>query len=94
MTFLYKPEILAQLLLHGVRPASGTRPAFVQDFLNDLYRYEIRRLKSRLLRREFPQAQYYGLVVDLRRKYTLVSIPVHFWTVPEMPAESDQVPPC
>ena len=94
MTFQYKPDILAQLLLHGIRPAPGTRPAIVQEFLGDLYRYEIRKLKARLLRREFPQARYHGLVVDLRRKYPLVSIPVHVWTAPGSPAESDHVPLC
>ncbi len=93
-TFHYRPEILAQLLLHGVRPAPGTRPALVQAFLNDLYRYEIRTLKRRLLRREFPQADYFGLVVDLRRKYPLVSVPVHHWTVPGSSAGTDQRPLC
>jgi len=44
--FHYRPDILVQLLAHGVRPAPRTRPAMVFRFLNDLYRYELRRLKD------------------------------------------------
>ena len=94
MTFQYQPEILAQLLEHGVRPLPTTRPALVAEYLNDLYRWEIRRLKARLLRKEFPQSAYAGMVVDLRRKYPLVSVPVQVWTEPGTPAESADVPLC
>jgi len=94
MEFTYQQEILEQLLGHGIRPVPGTRPALVARFVNDLYRYELRRLKARLAGREFPQPAYAGLVVALRHKYPLVSVPVRFWTVPGMPAEPDDVPLC
>ena len=94
MAFHYRPDILAQLLEHGVRPLPGTRPALVAEYLNDLYRWEIRRLKARLLRKEFPQSEYYRMVVGLRHKYPLVSVPVQIWTEPGTPAESPDVPLC
>lgn len=94
MMFQYRPDILAKLLEHGVRPAPTTRPAFVSGFLSDLYRYELRRLKERLRRKEFPQQAYFDRVVELRLRYPLVSLPVHLWTVPGTPGERDDVPLC
>jgi len=94
MTFHYQAEILVQLAAHGLRPSPATRPAFVLDYVNDLYRYELRRLRARLLRREFPQREYYGMVVDVRRRYPLVSVHPARWTNPGTKAESIDVPLC
>lgn len=94
MEFQYRSEIAQQLLAHGVRPVARTRPALVFRFLNDLYRYELRRLKAARARRAFPPADYAGYVVGLRQKYPLVSVPVQHWTVPGTPAEPDEVPLC
>jgi hypothetical protein len=85
MTYRYRADVLDQLLEHGVRPLSTTPPALVHDFVSDLYRYELRRLKQRLARREFPQPEYFGRVVELRQKYPLVSVPLRFWTKPGTP---------
>jgi hypothetical protein len=75
----YRPAVLAALAGHGVRPTSATPPERVHDFVSDLYRYELRRLRDRLLRREIPKAGYYDRVVALRRAYALVSLkPVDF----------------
>ncbi|MCY4027922.1 MAG: hypothetical protein OXH75_16625 [Acidobacteria bacterium] len=71
------------LARHGVRPTPSTRPEIVHEFVNDLYRYELRRLRGRLVRGEVARSDYAGLVVDLRRKYMLVSVPLRHWTVPE-----------
>jgi hypothetical protein len=81
--YRYRPEILAELLKHGVRPTPTTPPKLVADFLSDLYRYEIRRLRARLHRGEVPKERYVEEVVALRRKYPLVSVPVRLWTVGE-----------
>ena len=94
MTFYYRPEIMAQLAAHGIQPSSSTRPAVVLDYLNDLYRYELRRLRARLRRREFPQREYYGMVVDVRRKYPLVSVHLNHWTNPGTKSESSDVRLC
>lgn len=79
MVYRYHPEVLAQLLLHGVRPAPHTPPQLAYDFLNDLYRYELRRLRDALVRGQIAKAGYYDRVVQLRRKYPLVSIKPHLW---------------
>ena len=74
MTYRYKADVLAQLAVHGVRPISTTRPERVREFLNDLYRYELQRLRARLLRHEFPRTSYYGLVVEVRNRYRLLAL--------------------
>lgn len=76
---VYRPEVLEQLAIHGIMPKSSTAPDFIRDYLSDLYRYEIRRLKRRLLAGEFPKEEYLSRVVRLRLQYPLLSIPVHLW---------------
>jgi hypothetical protein len=94
MAFEYQPEILAQLLEHGVRPAPGSRPALIFSFLNDLYRYELRRLKQRRAETQIASREYAAHVVALRHRYPLVSVPVRFWTVPGTPADPEDVSLC
>jgi hypothetical protein len=77
--FEYAPEALEILAAHGLRPGPATPPAVVREGLSDLYRYEIRRLKARLLAGEFPKDQYIERVVELRRRYWLLSVPIGRW---------------
>jgi hypothetical protein len=77
--FEYAPEALDILAVHGLQPGPATPPAVVRAALNDLYRYEIRRLKRRLLAGEFPKERYVDLVIELRKHYWLLSVPVHRW---------------
>lgn len=79
MEYRYRPDVLEQLLLHGIRPTAATPPGLVYDFVNDLYRYELRRLRAALLDGAIPKAGYFGRVVELRRKYPLVSIKADLW---------------
>ena len=79
MVYEYAPEALEVLAGHGLRPGPGTRPAVVRDALNDLYRYEIRRLRRRLRAGEIPMARYKDHVIDLRKQYWLLSIPPERW---------------
>ena len=78
--YIYRPPILAELLRHGVRPTPTTRPELVHAFVSDLYRYELRRLRDRLLRREFPKHEYFGRVVELRKRYHVISLRASEWT--------------
>jgi hypothetical protein len=79
MQYRYRPDVLAQLVAHGVTPKPSTSPEFVRDFLNDLYRYELRRLRDRLVRREIAKPDYYAHVVDVRRRYPLLSMKLWEW---------------
>jgi hypothetical protein len=69
----YRADVLEQLLVHGVRPLPHTRPEVVRDFVRDLYKYEIRCLRERYLRHEFPKTEYAGRVDDLRRRYPVLA---------------------
>jgi hypothetical protein len=79
MQYRYRPDVLEQLGAHGVSPKPSTSPEFVRDFLNDLYRYELRRLRDRLVRRETAKPDYYAHVVDVRRRYPLLSMKLWEW---------------
>ena len=70
----YRADVLAQLIAHGVRPAEHTKPELVRDFVRDLYKYEIRCLRARYLRRDFPKGEYAGRVDDLRRRYPVLAL--------------------
>ena len=75
----YPAELRDALLSFGISPGPGTSPRFVRDQLSDLYRYEIRRLRGRLLAGEFPKADYVGHVISLRKKYWPLALTPEQW---------------
>ncbi len=75
----YRPEVLDELARHGICPRPTTPPRLVRAYLNDLYRYEIRALRARLLAGEFPKREYSPRVAALKSKYPLLAIPIQFW---------------
>jgi hypothetical protein len=77
--YRYKEEILVQIVGHGVRPTPDTPPERVHEFVNDLYRYELRRLRDRLARREIARADYYDHVVEIRRRYPALALKPWQW---------------
>jgi hypothetical protein len=66
--------VLAQLERHGVRPRPDTRPELVREFVRDLYKFEIRRLRERMLKSEFPRREYAGRVEALRDQYPVLAL--------------------
>lgn len=82
-TYLYRAGILEELLRHAVRPASTTRPELVHEFVSDLYRHRLRRLRDRLLAGEFPKHQYFGRVVELQKEYRIISMRPADWIEPD-----------
>lgn len=78
MTF--RPDILEELARHGLRPRPNTRSALLREQINDLYRIEIRKLRDRCRAGEFPINELPTHVVELRRRYVLLSIPIDNWT--------------
>lgn len=79
MTYEWDPRIVEALGAVGVRPSPASAPAPVKDFVGRLYRYELRRLRERLLRREIPKPGYAGLVAALRPRYWMLSKPAAEW---------------
>ena len=74
-----KPEILEALAGHGLRPKADTRAARLREQINDLYRIEIRKLRDRCRAGEFPVGELAPRVVELRKRYPLLSIPITQW---------------
>lgn len=72
--FQYRADVIDRLWRHGVHPTSHTRPELVRDFVRDLYKYEIRRLRARMLNDEFPRTEYSDRVEALRRCYPVLSL--------------------
>jgi hypothetical protein len=72
--YVYRPDVLAQLLRHGIRPTDRTPPALVRDYVRDLYKYEIRCLRERYLRGAFPKIEYASRVDALRRSYPVLAL--------------------
>lgn len=81
--YRYRPDVLEHLWRHGVQPRDTTPPDLVREFVNDLYRYELRKLRDRLLVGEVPRAQYYQLVVDMRNKYPVLALKAWQWLIRE-----------
>lgn len=82
-TYWYDQRVLEELGRHGLRPLPHTTPGRLRDAVLDLYKYEIRRLRSELLAKRFRRQEYAGQVVALRRRYWLLSVPVERWVVRE-----------
>lgn len=78
-TYRYRPDVLEALSYYGVQPTPTTRPELVHGFVSDLYRFEIRRLRERLLRNEFPRREYAGKVIELRLRYKVISLRPPEW---------------
>jgi hypothetical protein len=77
--YTYHPKVSEDLGLFGLRPRPTTPPALAKEFVNDLYRYELRTLRARLVAREIPRQGYSDRVVELRKKYFLLSIRLDLW---------------
>ena len=79
--FRYRPDVLSALWRHGVQPTPHTDPELVRAYVRDLYKYEIRRLRERYLRNEFPKQEYWERVDALRRAYPVLALPARLWVV-------------
>ena len=79
MIYSYRQDILEALWRHGVQPTPHTRPELVRDYVRDLYKYEIRRLRERYMRGEFPKQEYWHRVDALRRAYPVLALPSRLW---------------
>ena len=60
-------------------PRPVTPPLLVREAVNDLYRYELRRLRDRYIAREFDKAALHAHVIALRKKGRLLTLQPHAW---------------
>jgi hypothetical protein len=79
MPFAWDPDMLDALAILGVRPVSRTPPELVKDYVSQLYRFELRRLRMRFVRGEIAKQDYKGLIIGLRPRYWMLPIPAARW---------------
>ncbi len=77
--YTYHPQILDELAGHGLVPRPDTSPDQLRDAVRELYKYEIRRLRDRLIAGGIQKPDYAGHVVALRKRYWILSIPKQLW---------------
>ena len=77
--YAYKAEILEDLARHGLRPIATSSPQRLRDAVRDLYKFEIKKLRDAYLHGQFPKREFAGRVVELRKRYWLLSIPTTLW---------------
>ena len=75
----YPPEFLATLADLGLAPRADTPPALVRDAVDELYKLELRRLRLRHLRGEVAKADFADGVIQLRKKYWVLTLPATAW---------------
>ena len=80
--YRYRHDVLIALWRHGVQPTSSTDPQLVRDYVRDLYKYQIRALRERYMRQEFPKREYAGKVDALRRSYPVLALTAREWIEP------------
>jgi hypothetical protein len=71
---------MAELAEHGLAPKPDTSLPRLREQINDLYRIEIRKLRDRCRAGEFTTRELPAKVVELRKRYLLLSIPIEQWT--------------
>ena len=75
----YHPRILEELGRHGLVPAADTQPGRLRNAVRDLYKYEIRKLRDRVVAGDIPKQELAGRVIQLRKRYWLLSVPTELW---------------
>ncbi len=83
--YRYRDDVLAECRKYGICPTEHTPPALARGFLNELYKFELRKLRERYIRREFPKAEYHRLVIAIRDKYPALALPPRLWVVNDEP---------
>ena len=78
--YSYHQRILDELARHGLKPRPSSSPQQLRDAVRDLYKYEIKRLRDAYLAGAFPKRDFARQVIELRKRYPLLSIPTELWT--------------
>jgi hypothetical protein len=77
--YRYRDDVLRAVQRHGIVPTAHTPPEVARQFVRDLYCYELRVLRDRMLRQEFPKDEYAGRVIALRDHYRVLSLRAREW---------------
>jgi hypothetical protein len=76
---MWDRQMLDALAGLGLAPRDETPPELLREQLNDLYRFELRRLRDRHRAGHISKADYIPHVLELRKKYWMLSVQVEKW---------------
>ncbi len=79
LSWTYPPELRSALGDFGLAPRETTPPAIVRDALNDLYRYELRRMRDVLRAGGIAKPDYLDRVIALRKRYWPLTLTLDAW---------------
>jgi len=79
MPWTYPADLMTALQTHGVAPRPDSEPRRVRDFINDLYRYEIRRLRDWRATGVVRKEDYVDRVIALRKQYWVLTLTPSAW---------------
>jgi hypothetical protein len=71
--------VLAELWKYGVRPTEHTPPELARGFISEIYKVELRKLRGRYVRGEFPKREYHKLVIEIRDRYPVLALHARQW---------------
>jgi len=77
--FRYRETVLNELARHGIIPRDDTPPELIHEFINALYVYEIRSLRTALAGWRGRKRDYASQVEALRKRYLFSRPPFGFW---------------
>lgn len=78
-----RADVRRALLDHGLRPDEASAVTLLRTQVRDLYLIEIRRLRDAARQGAFPMSSYAARVVELRRRYPVLSLPLEHWHEPD-----------
>jgi hypothetical protein len=77
--YKYRDEVLAELRKYGVFPTEHTPPQLARGFINELYKFELRKLRDRYVRGDFQKREYHTLVIEIRDRYPVLALVPRQW---------------
>ena len=79
MPFKFRDIVLSEMARHGIMPREDTSSELIHEYINDLYLFEIRRLRAQMLAGKIPRQEYAAHVERLRSRYPILSLPTRYW---------------
>ena len=79
MSWSYPPELLTAPAPLGLAPTAATPPVLAREAVDELYKYELRRLRDQLRAGQVERSSYLARVIALRKKYWVLSLPLSAW---------------
>lgn len=74
MAFSYRADVLRELERHGVIPKPHSSPELVRGYVRELYKYQLRQLRDRYVKKQFPKLEFHARVEALKNQYPVLAL--------------------